>query len=113
MYRIKTEVTISAAHKLNLPYESPCKEVHGHNWKIAVIMQSRQLTNGMVLDFTSVKKFIKDKFDHKTINDIIEQPTAENIAKYIFDELNYLSTDATCEKVEVQETEGNYASYEI
>jgi 6-pyruvoyltetrahydropterin/6-carboxytetrahydropterin synthase len=113
MYRIRTEVTISAAHKLNLDYDSPCSNLHGHNWKITIWMKSENLLeNGMVLDFTFIKKLIKEKFDHKTLNNLIPQPTAENIARYIFDLLNNVYTPI-CEKVEVQETEGNYASYEV
>ena len=61
----------------------------------------------MVCDFTEIKKYICEKFDHKNLNDIIHQPTAENISKYICDELG-----DKCFKVEVQESEGNIGIYE-
>jgi len=59
-------------------------------------------------DFTSVKKLIHDKLDHRYINDIVDfNPTAENIAKWIAEQI------PTCYKVEVQESEGNIAIYEV
>ena len=61
----------------------------------------------MVYDFTHLKSLIHKKLDHKNLNDFIEQPTVENIAKYICDSLG-----ETCFKVEVQESEGNIAIYE-
>jgi 6-pyruvoyltetrahydropterin/6-carboxytetrahydropterin synthase len=62
----------------------------------------------MILDFTVIKKKILEKLDHKNLNDIFDfNPTAENIAKWICDELG-----EKCYKVTVQESEGNIAEYE-
>lgn len=109
MYRVKKRIEISAAHKLSLNYESKCQNLHGHNWIIDIYCRSENLDkNGMVYDFTHIKEKIHDKLDHKYLNDIIKiNPTAENIAKWIADELG-----EKCYKVEVQESEGNIASYE-
>lgn len=107
MYRVIKRLEISASHKLNLPYESKCQNLHGHNWILAVYLQSETLENGMVYDFTEIKKLVKSRLDHKNMNDYIEQPTAENIAKYVCDVLG-----EKCYKVEVQESEGNIAVYE-
>ena len=61
----------------------------------------------MVCDFTHIKKQIHDQLDHKYLNDIVDfNPTAENIAKWICDNV------PNCYKVEVQESEGNIATYE-
>lgn len=81
MYEIKKRFEISAAHKLDLDYDSKCTNFHGHNWIIDVHLQSETLDkNGMVLDFTHIKRKIQDKFDHKVINEVVPfNPTAENL----------------------------------
>lgn len=109
MYRVKKRIEVSGAHRLNLDYESKCSNLHGHNWIIEIYMQSKGLdSNGMVMDFTHIKKFISDKLDHQNLNEVFNfNPTAENIAKWICDTLG-----DKCYKVTVQESEGNVAEYE-
>lgn len=108
MYRVQKRLEISGAHNLTLDYESKCQNLHGHNWIINIYLKSQELNpNGMVLDFTHIKKMISDKLDHKYLNDIFEfNPTAENIAKWICDEIG-----EKCYRVQVQESEGNIAEY--
>ena len=109
MYRVQKRLEISGAHDLTLDYNSKCKNLHGHNWIINIYLQSQELDhNGMVLDFTHIKKMISDKLDHKYLNDVFSfNPTAENIAKWICDEIG-----EKCYRVSVQESEGNIAEYE-
>lgn len=109
MYRVKKTLEISGAHRLNLDYESKCSNLHGHNWIIEIYMQSKELDkNGMVMDFTHIKRQISDKLDHQNLNEVFNfNPTAENIAKWICDTLG-----EKCYKVTVQESEGNVAEYE-
>ena len=109
MYYIKKRIYISASHSLKLDYESPCSRLHGHNWVINVYCKSKELNkNGMVIDFSVIKKATHGILDHQNINDILPEinSTAENLAKWICDNIPY------CYKVEVQETEGNIATYE-
>lgn len=108
MYEVRKRLEISAAHKLELSYDSKCTGLHGHNWIIDVYLRSEQLNeDGMVMDFTHIKKAIHDKFDHKVINDVVDfNPTAENLAKYICDRLA-----PYCFRVDVQESTDNIASY--
>ncbi len=108
MYEVKKRLEISAAHKLVLDYDSKCTNLHGHNWIIDVYLKSDTLDkNGMVMDFTHIKNKIVDKFDHKVINEVVDfNPTAENLAKYICDELS-----PYCYRVDVQESENNTATY--
>ena len=108
MYEVKKSIEISAAHRLILDYESKCTNLHGHNWIIDVFLRSETLNkNGMIMDFTEIKRKIQDKFDHKVINDEVDfNPTAENIAKYICDVLA-----PYCYRVDVQESIDNVASY--
>ena len=108
MYYVIKRLEISASHHLDLNYESKCNNVHGHNWIITVYCKSETLNeNGMVTDFTGIKKLLVDKLDHRNINDVLKfNPTAENMAKWITDNV------PNAYKVEVQESEGNIAIYE-
>ena len=94
MYSIKVEGDFSSAHNLR-GYHGRCEDLHGHNWKVEVIIQSKVLDKiGMLVDFKIVKTklySVLDKLDHKYLNNIAyfkkNNPTSENIAKYIYDRL--------------------------
>lgn len=91
-YKLELLHGFNAAHSLKDPYSSECKNLHGHFWRVKVEINTNQLKNGMVVDFKKIKEII-NSLDHKYLNDILSfDPTAENIAKYlydlIFDELN-------------------------
>lgn len=107
MYYITKRLEISAAHRLELDYESKCTRLHGHNWIITVYCKSEEVDqNGMVIDFTFIKKAIHGALDHRVINEVIDvNPTAENIAKWIVDQI------PQCYRADVQESEGNIATY--
>lgn len=108
MYYVKKRFEISAAHRLELSYESKCSRLHGHNWIVTVECRSKELnSDGMVVDFTHIKEMVMDVLDHSVINDVIGMnPTAENIARWIVDRAPF------CWRCEVQESEGNIAIYE-
>ena len=107
MYYVTKRIEISASHRLELDFESKCTHMHGHNWIITVHCRSNLLNaNGMVTDFTDIKRIITDKLDHASLNDVLPfNPTAENIARWIVD------TVPNCYRADVQESEGNTASY--
>lgn len=108
MYTVRKTMEISAAHKLNLSYPSKCENLHGHNWIITTHCRAKELnTDGMVVDFSHIKKNIQEQLDHKCLNDVLPfNTTAENMAKWICEQIPH------CYKVEVQESENNIACYE-
>ena len=108
MYYVCKRLEISAAHSLMLSYESKCEDLHGHNWIVKIYCKSETLNqDGMVTDFTLIKKNIEKALDHKFLNDVLPvNPTAENIARRICD------NTPNAYKVEVWESEMNMAAYE-
>lgn len=107
MYYVKKRIEISASHKLELDYDSKCTHMHGHNWIIEVYCKAVELdANGMVTDFTVIKQKVKQHLDHTVLNDVFTfNPTAENIARWVVDNI------PNCYRADVQESEGNVASY--
>lgn len=115
MYFVSKRMEIAGAHELELPYESGCSHLHGHNWIVTVHCCAEHLTNyGMIVDFKKLKEAIHGKLDHKYINNVVDfNPTAENLAKWICDTVTEICETGKCYKVEVQESEGNVAIYEV
>ncbi len=94
MYQLAIDLMISASHRLR-NYEGPCQRVHGHNWKIQVVVKGDQLNEtGMVIDFKELSDLaweVVGRFDHQMLNEIPPfdrlNPTAENMARYFFQEI--------------------------
>jgi 6-pyruvoyltetrahydropterin/6-carboxytetrahydropterin synthase len=75
-----------ASHKLP-NYNGKCANLHGHRWEVEVEIDGPvNPETGMLIDFTVVKKLI-DKYDHSYLNDVFVNPTAENIALALRQEL--------------------------
>lgn len=107
MYYISKTLEISASHQLHLSYESKCQQLHGHNWQVTIHCRAKELDeNGMVVDFTQIKRLIADRLDHTNLNEVLPfNPTAENIAKWVCDQI------PQAYRVDVVESKGNTASY--
>jgi 6-pyruvoyltetrahydropterin/6-carboxytetrahydropterin synthase len=94
MFEVSVDETFSAGHALR-GYKGKCENPHGHNYKVRLTVQGPQLDNiGLLFDFVHLKKVLHgviDGMDHKYLNDqtpFIElNPSAENIAKYLYDEV--------------------------
>jgi len=95
MFEIIVEEHFSAAHRIE-GYSGSCSNLHGHNWLVQMCLRAKNLNEiGMALDFRRAKKLLRkvlEKLDHTFLNDNQflkgENPTAERIAKAIFDEIS-------------------------
>ena len=107
MYYVEKILEISSCHQLYLDYESKCENLHGHNWIIKVYCKAKELdSNGLVCDFTLIKKLIHNHIDHKNLNEVLKfNPTAENIARWV------VETVPNCYRADVWESRDNMASY--
>lgn len=114
MYRIAKFFRFSASHTLDLPATHRCSRLHGHNYLVEVVLESESLDiHGFVEDYGSLavlKEHLDGTFDHRHLNDVMpEQPTAENLARKIFDfcREQWPQTSA----VKVSETPDTWAEY--
>ena len=89
MFEVAVEQGFASAHALR-NYKGRCENVHGHNWKVQVVIQGERLDDtGLLVDFIDVKNLmarIIDGIDHQFLNEIppfdVVNPSAENIAEY-------------------------------
>lgn len=107
MYYVKKKMEIAGCHRLSLPYESKCTNLHGHNWIITVYCKSRELNEtGMVVDFKHIKDRIHNYLDHGNFNELLPfNPTAENIAHWVCGQVEH------CYRVDVEESSNNSVTY--
>ena len=131
MFRVSKEIWFCYGHRL-LNYAGKCKNLHGHNGRAVITLEAAALDPlGMVVDFSDVKrvigKWIDDTLDHKMIlheqDPVIPElkrlgepfitlkvnPTAENIAKLIFDSARAANLPVV--EVTLWETESSFATY--
>jgi 6-pyruvoyltetrahydropterin/6-carboxytetrahydropterin synthase len=117
MYSLKVQGTFSSAHNLR-GYKGKCEDLHGHNWLVEIVVKSAKLDGiGMVLDFKYLKKKLNaclEQMDHQYLNKLPSfkriNPTSENIAKYIYNQLKPSMLLLNC--VTVWENSTSSATYE-
>ena len=114
MYKINVISTFPGAHRLE-GYPGACQNLHGHNWKVRVQLIAQKTDEiGMAIDFKIVKEklqILMDRFDHQYLNDLewftAQNPTSENIARVIYNELKkaFDHENATINEVEIWESD--------
>lgn len=92
---MRTSITRSfrfeASHQLEW-HKGKCSRLHGHGYRLEVTIEGDLDSNGVVVDFDEVGRLVDreviDVLDHSHLNEILENPTAENIARWSFDRLD-------------------------
>lgn len=113
MYVLSKKLNFEAAHFLPC-YDGKCKNHHGHRWEVTIEIRSDDLdSQSMVMDFTTLNRLIRDKYDHTLLNDHVEVPTAENLSRIIWEIVaENLSKDIHTDlAVTVEETPGSSVLY--
>jgi 6-pyruvoyltetrahydropterin/6-carboxytetrahydropterin synthase len=95
MFEVTIEETFAAGHALR-NYRGKCENVHGHNYRCQVTLEGAELDSiGLLVDFVELKKVVHgvlDRMDHQWLNEFppfdVLNPSAENMAKYIYDEVS-------------------------
>jgi 6-pyruvoyltetrahydropterin/6-carboxytetrahydropterin synthase len=95
MFEVAVEETFSAGHALR-NYHGKCENVHGHNYRVRVMIEGEHLDEaGLLVDFAELKRVLRDaieKLDHRFLNDVPPfdtlNPSAENMARYFYQEMN-------------------------
>ncbi len=94
MFEVSVEESFAAGHALR-GYHGKCENVHGHNYRVRITVTGERLDSiGLLVDFTEVKRALRaaiEKLDHQFLNDVPPfdklNPSAENMARYFYDEL--------------------------
>ena len=121
MYSVKVEADFSAAHFLS-HYHGKCEKLHGHNYRVDLWARGDSLNDGgMLVDFALLKDALRavcKKLDHTSLNDnavFAGDPSAERIARYIFEEVSKVlaaETAGLLSAVDVYETPASMARFE-
>lgn len=119
MYEVSVERNFAAAHRI-VGYPGDCANIHGHTWKVVLTIGSDRLNEqAMVVDFRYAKKVLDtvlDRYDHTYLNEAPPfdrtNPTAENIAHFLFQELKGCFQDCYLKKVTVWESPTSWASFQ-
>ena len=106
---LRKEFEFDAAHNL-LHYHGKCEALHGHTYRLTVVLEGTPDAEGMILDFRELSRIVKERvvsrLDHAYINEVLEQPTAENIASWVWARMEEAVLRPNCRlfSVEVWET---------
>ena len=120
MFELSVEDSFAAGHALR-GYQGKCEKVHGHNYKVLVTIEGQELDPaGLLLDFSEVKRLLRavmERLDHEFLNEVppfdVLNPSAENMAKYFFEEIgkSLPGGRARVASVKVWETDTSSATY--
>jgi 6-pyruvoyltetrahydropterin/6-carboxytetrahydropterin synthase len=118
-YTVSKEFTFEAAHQLDpelLGADHKCTKLHGHSYRVRVYVRGELDKRGFVIDYHDLSAAVDPiiaSLDHANLNDVLDcHPTAENIARWIFDHLRYHKL-RNIVRVDVHETAKTCATYEL
>lgn len=111
--KISVRFTVAAAHFLP-NYPGKCQHLHGHNYEIRLVCEGApDPVTGMVIDFHAVERVFRpvfDKVDHRLLNDVIPNPTAELFAVWLWEQVS--PQLPALRGIEVDEMDGYRVSYD-
>ncbi len=121
MFEVSVEETFAAGHALR-NYHGKCENVHGHNYRVLVTLEGAELDGaGLLVDFVHLKKLMREvieRLDHRYLNEVPPfdelNPSAENMAKYLYDEMSKglaAGTKVRVSAVKLWETDTASATY--
>ena len=121
MFEVSVEHTFAAGHALR-NYRGKCENVHGHNYRVQVLVRGEKLDQtGMLADFVELKRLLRaisEPLDHVFLNDIepfiTVNPSSENLAVYIYEKMRdglKLDNPVEVAEVKVWETDIQSATY--
>ncbi|HYA01858.1 MAG TPA: 6-carboxytetrahydropterin synthase QueD [Syntrophobacteria bacterium] len=120
MYELKVVTQFAAAHHLR-SFRGKCESLHGHNWKVEVVIRGKDLDeSGVVVDFAEIKTATSEvliELDHRYLNEVpffaTHNPSSENIARYLFQRLSERLNDprVMVTRVSAWESEDACATY--
>lgn len=98
------DFVFDAAHNL-VNYHGKCENLHGHTYKLRIVIEGLPDNEGMIIDFVEVSKIIKEKIiaklDHSYLNDFIPQPSAENISLWVWENIENDLKRENCKLYEI------------
>jgi 6-pyruvoyltetrahydropterin/6-carboxytetrahydropterin synthase len=124
MFELRVEHSFPAGHALRA-YPGKCAHVHGHNYRVQIAVEGPRLNEiGLLMDFSDLKRTLRavcERLDHEFLNDLAPfqtvNPSAENLARYIFEEVGLLLAEplraagVRLTEAVVQETDTAWAVY--
>ena len=121
MFQLTKKFKFEASHRLP-EYNGPCERLHGHTFHGEVVVSGWELKNsgsqaGMLIDYAEIKKVISpvidEYLDHHHLNDVIENPTSENIAKWLWKQWQpgFALKGVKLAKIVIEETESSRCEY--
>ncbi len=120
MYELMVESQFAAAHQLR-GYKGKCENLHGHNWRVQVVVNADKLNDlGLAIDFHELKSITRElllTLDHSVLNEVFPfteiNPSSENIAKWLHDSIKKKVTDDNIKvfSITVWEAETASATY--
>jgi 6-pyruvoyltetrahydropterin/6-carboxytetrahydropterin synthase len=123
MFEVTVEAGFSSGHYLR-NYHGKCENPHGHNYRVLVTLAGAELDEaGLLLDFKILKTLLRpvvEYLDHRMINELPPftelNPSAENLARYFYDETSRELLEITGGRVRVKdctlfETDTSFARY--